>query len=491
MTEKANIKNLFSQTAIYGVGLLINKALSFLLLPLYTYYFSPAEMGMFNLVQSLWLFTILIYLYGMETAFIKFFIDVKDEAERKKLYSTTLLLLTITSVIFSVIIYSASGGISALIRFDNPVKGAMLIKIMCFVLFFDTLFRFPLLLLRAELNAKLYLYLTLLSLVINIALNFILIIFAGYGVEAIFYSYIISVFATFIAGLAVTRKFLSFEFSFASARKLVIYGNKFIYIGLFTLLIDIADRFFLKYYYGEDYVGIYNANYRLASVMGLIIAAFRFAWTPFFLNLEKNPENKKIISEIFTYLVFSGLLLFLFFTFFTSPIVKISFGKFSLLDPRYQQGLSIVPPVLLAYLFSGLFSALNVAPFFANRTSYLLLIVAEGFIINTILNFILIGKYGMEGAAFSTLITYLLMFIHVYFVSQKLYRISYQWNKLSKLVLSASTIYLLSLLINIYVINEILKLILYVILISVFIIFSDRTNVVKLNSIKTIFTRHA
>ena len=89
-----HVKELFSQTAIYGIGLVVNKVLSFVLLPLFTYYYSPAELGAYNIVQSIWFFLILFYLYGQETAFIKFFIDEKVKENKTTIYSTTLVLLS-------------------------------------------------------------------------------------------------------------------------------------------------------------------------------------------------------------------------------------------------------------------------------------------------------------------------------------------------------------------------------------------------------------
>lgn len=439
-----SVKDLFSQTTIYGVGLLANKAISFVLLPLYTFYFSPSELGAYNIVQSLWMFIILFYLYGQETSFIKFFIDGHGDSEKKEIYSTTLILLTVSSFVFSLILYFLSGSITSVLEFEDPVKGLLYIRILSMVLFTDALFRFPLLLLRAELKAMQYLVLTILSLIVNVSLNFILIMECKLGVEAIFYSYIVSVVITFIAGLLVTKKYLSAIFSFEIARQLIGYGLKFILVGVFILLIDVSDRFFLKYIYSEELVGIYSANYRLASVMSLLIAAFRFSWTPYFLNLEKNPENKKIVSGIFTYIVFIGMFLFLFFALFTEPVVKISFGKFSLLDTRYQSGLVIIPFVLIAYVFSGLYSALSVAPFYADKTKELLYISGLGLIVNTVLNYLLILNYGMIGASVSTLLTYFVMMVVLYYRAQKIYRIEYEIKKILLIFILAISLFIIS-----------------------------------------------
>lgn len=489
--SKSHIKELFSHTAIYGVGIMLNKFLSFLFIPIYTYFFSPSDLGLYNLIQSLWLFVILIYVYGMETSFIRFFIDAKEEKVKKEIYSTTILLITLTSLIFSVIIYFLSGTVSNLIGFENIDKGKYLIKVLSILLFFDTLSRFPLLLLRAELKAKTYFYLTASSLFINLIFNLLFIIVFRLNVEAILYSYILSVIFTLIAGMLITKKFFSIDFSFKKAGELVIYGNKFIYYGLFLLLVDISDRFFLKYYFDESVVGIYSANYRLGTVMSLAIAAFRFSWTPYFLNLSENPENKKIISETFTYFIFAGLLLFLLFAFFTEPLVKLSIGGYSLLDPKYYGGLVIIPIILLSYLFSGLFANLNVVPFYTNKTLILFYVSLEGLIINVLLNIFLIPKFQMLGAAYSTLITYAVMFFHIYFISQKLYHIKYQWRSISILSLTALILFSLFIYIqNFLTLNTGIKVIIYIALWIIFILTSNLSNVIKISNVKLLFKKN-
>ncbi|MCU0373607.1 MAG: oligosaccharide flippase family protein [Ignavibacteria bacterium] len=484
-----HLKNLFSQTAVYGIGLLANKAVSFVLLPLYTFYFAPADLGSFNIAQSLWMFAILFYLYGLETAFIKFFIDGKDDVEKKTIYSTTLILLLSSSLVLSLALYFSAGFLTDLIHYENREQGLLLMKIFPLVLFTDALFRFPLLLLRAELKAKQYLLLTLLSLLVNVSLNIILIAFYKFGVEAIFYSYIASVVVTFIAGFWVTQKHFAFTFSKETAKRLAAYGNKFLYIGVFILLIDVSDRFFLKYFFREETVGIYSANYRLASVMALMISAFRFSWTPYFLNLEKNSDNKKIISDIFTYLVFAGFLLFLFFAFFTGPVVKLSFGKFSILDPRYQGGLVIIPVVLLAYLFSGIYSALSVAPFYADKTGELFTVSLLGLVLNAVLNIVLIPLYGMQGAAVSTAATYLFMLVLLYIRMRRIYRIDFEIKKIFTVVILSSVLYFSYRILE-SVSSGIFLMIFSVLLLAAYIIFSKIFHVINYTTVKTIFTSH-
>lgn len=433
MQKSSHVKELFSQTLVYGLGIILNKSVGFLLLPLYTKYFPPEQIGLFTLVQSISFFLMTVYMLGMETAFMKFFIAEKKVYDKSLVYSSTIYFLTFTSLVFSSLVYLNADSIASLFKFSEASESIMLIKILSLLMLTDTLSRFPLLLFRAELNSKTYAYVNLLSFFVNVFCSITFIVILHKGIESIFYSYIISVIVTFICGLILTKKYIVLRISFQKLKQMLIFGNKFIYIGFFVLLIDISDRFFLKYFYDESIVGIYSANYRLASVMGFLIASFKFSWTPYFLNLSDEPENKKIVSSIFTYFVFAGLLMFLIFSLLINQFVKINLFGFEFLNEKYWEGLKIVPIVLLAYFFSGAYSTLNAAPFFKNKTIAILMITLSGLIINTLFNCLLIPALDITGAALSTLITYLSMFLIIYYYSQKIFKLRHQWNVIIKL----------------------------------------------------------
>jgi O-antigen/teichoic acid export membrane protein len=440
---REHTKDVFSQTLIYGVGLFANKFISFLLVPLYTYYFLPVDMGLFNIASSVWLVIAIVYVYGMETSFIKYFTDEKSIEKKAEVYSTTLILLLISSVIFTALIFLFSGSISGLVKFDDYASGKNILKIISILLFIDTLNRFPMLLLRAELNAKKYLVISLTAVVMNLLFNVLFIVLLHQGIESIFYSLILSDVLSFIVGFIITREYFRFYFSKEKALKFISFGNKFIFIGLFILFIDVSDRFFLKYFTDEATVGIYSTNYRLASAMGLIISAFKFSWTPYFLNIADNADNKNIISNIFTKYVLAGAVLFLIFGIFTEPLVTLKINGLSLLNEKYWGGTYIIPAIILSYFFSGLVSNMEVAPFFTNKTYYLLIVSAGGTLANVIFNILLIPRFGMMGAAWATTLSYLVMFLHIYILSQRVYKINYKWITVLKIAAITLIIYLL------------------------------------------------
>ena len=490
MENKSHIKELFSQTVIYGLGIMLNKSVGFLLLPLYTKYFPPEQIGLITLVQSLSLVLGVIYMFGMETAFMKYFIDAKDDESRSVIYSSTLVLLSVTSLFISSVVFMNAGNIVSLLDFTERDESVFLIKILSIFLVVDTIYRFPLLFFRAKLESKTYAFINLLTFLVNIICNILFIVILKKGVESIFYSYIISVSLTFVLGLGLTKKYLTAKFSTRKIKEMLTFGNKFIFIGFFVLFIDVSDRFFLKYYFDESIVGIYSANYRLASVMSFLIASFKFSWTPYFLNLNSDPGNKKIISSIFTNFIFTGTILFLLFSVFTELLVKISFFGIEFLNAEYWSGLKVVPVILAAYFISGVYSTLNAAPFFTNNTRSILFITFAGVISNTVLNIILIPLFDITGAAVSTLLTYFIMFIIIYFYSQKIYKIQYDWNKISKLVLSAVMVFALCY----FIINElnteiIIKMIVDLAIISLLLFFINYFKIIELKKVSALFKK--
>jgi len=169
--------------------------------------------------------------------------------------------------------------------------------------------------------------------------------------------------------------------------------------------------------------------------------------------------------------------------------VKITFGSYSILNVKYQIGLSIVPMVLLAYFFSGLFANLNVAPFYADKTSKLFIVTAEGFLLNIILNFILIPKFQMNGAALATLLTYSVMFLHVYYISQKIYKINYDWKKITKIIFITIIIFAVYYVLKSLDTNSTLLILISLILIILYISLLSILKIINLSSVKILFKR--
>jgi O-antigen/teichoic acid export membrane protein len=383
----------------------------------------------------------------METSFQKSFIEANTNEEKKSIFSSTLLLIFITSLLFSAIIYAFSGFIAQ--KITGSEANGYLIKLLAVILIIDALYRFPMILINSEQRSKLYAVINAVGVIINVIVNIVLIVKLGYGIEAIFYSYLVSYLFIFIISFFYSVKYFSLKLESEKVKSLLKYAHMFLYYGIFLISIDLIDRFILEYFKGTAEVGIYSACYRIGIVMNLVITGFKVAWTPFFLNLKEDQGNKEIFSRVFTYFCFGGLIAFLTFSLLADDLVKINIAGYSLLNPAYWGGLVIIPYILIAYLFSGLYLNLTVAAFFQNKIKYLIISSGIGCISNVIINLILIPKYSIIGAGVATILSYMIMFFVLYYFSNRIYKIKYEWGVIIKAVLITCLLYG----VNIYISN--------------------------------------
>lgn len=391
-------------------------------------------------MYAFWFFAAVFYLYGMETSFQKFCVEAKTIEERRNYYSSTILLIFITSVCFSLLIFSLSGVFSKLLTGNEGYY--YLIRLLAILMVADALSRFNMILLNAEQRSKVYTYINISGVIVNIFFNIFFIIILHYGIESIFYSFIISYTYIFLISFLFCIKYFHFKISNDKLSILTGFGFKFILYGIFMISLDFIDRFFLGYYKGEAEVGIYSACYRIGMVMNLLISGFRTAWIPFFLNLKDEENNKQIFSKIFSLFFYTGLLVFLVVSLFGNEIVRFRIGNFSVLDKAYWGGMIILPYILFSYLIFGLYTNIYVASYYSNKIGYLIISSAVGCFSNVILNIILIPRYSLYGAAISTMISYILMFSTLYYFSQKIYFIKYEWKRISMAFILTLFLYL-------------------------------------------------
>jgi O-antigen/teichoic acid export membrane protein len=444
-----NIRKIFSDTLVYSIGYFLNRLMPFLLLPVYTYYFSPKEYGTYSLFYVFWMFVVIFYLFGMETSFQKFFIEAKTESEKKSVFSSTIIIILLSSIVFSLLIFFFSAPIAKLIT--GNAGNAYFVKIISVLLVVDSLARIPMILLNSLQRSKIYTAINLVVMVINVAANLIFIIYFKGGIESVFYSYLISYVFLFLLSFAASFRYFEFKIDKAKIKTLLKFASSFLLYGLFLISMDTIDRYIIEYFKGTEQVGIYSACYRIGVVMNLLILGFRTAWTPFFLNLKDEANNKEIFAKVFSYFCYAGLFLFLTLSFFIDDLIKFKIDSISLLDEKYWSGIGIIPYILLSYLFFGLYTNLNVASYFENKIKYLIISSAIGAISNIVLNFILIPPFSIMGAAVATLASYFIMFIVLYFFSQKTFHIPYDWISILKVSIFAALLFFAKMYVSNYI----------------------------------------
>jgi len=437
-----DLKKLTKHSSIYGIGHILSRGIGFLLLPLYTNYLTTTQYGLVALIYTFIAFVNILFLYGMDSAFLRFYALEEGDEGRKKVLSTALMMTLCTSGVFFLGLYIFSAPLSTVI-FGRP-QTAGLLRMAAGILFFDTLATMPYLLLRLEERSRRFVGYRFVNILLNLGLNIYLVAHLNMGVSGVLLSNLIASGFSFFILLPVLWKKMTPRIFPHLAGELLKFGLPFIPSGLASMTMELIDRYMLRGMKGLEVVGIYNAGYKLGLFMLLVVMAFKFAWQPFFLKLGRDEERaKKSFAAVLTYFVLTGGFFLLAVSFFVDELVRFQLGGLTVFGPAFWSGTPIVPVILLAYVMMGIYLIFLPGIYLKKKTRYVPLFTGLGATVNVLGNLILIPRWGIMGAAWATFAGYLVMALTLYIVVQRIYPVTYQYGRLAKLIFVAVLIYLL------------------------------------------------
>ncbi|MCI0449182.1 MAG: polysaccharide biosynthesis C-terminal domain-containing protein [Chlorobi bacterium] len=424
------IKSLSKQTLIYGTSTIIGRFLNFILVPFYTNVFPPSEYGIIAVVFAYIAFFNIIYAFGFEAGYFRFASSV-EIGDEKQNFSHPFFTILINSAFFSAIILLFSGTFSEV----AGIKDSSFIIYSAFILFFDALSLVPFAYLRLKNKAMLFATIKLLNIVINVSLNLLLILVFNFGLVAVFISNLAASLVTFLVLSPVVFRNLSLKFNRELFKELWKFSVPYLPAALASMVVQVLSVLIVRYLTNEQTVGIFNANYKLGIFMMLVVSMFEYAWRPFFLNNAGDPGAKPLFAKILTLFVGSASLIFVLLSFTIEDIVRIPLPyKGYIIGQKYWGGVVIVPIILLAYLFLGIYTNLIAGIYIEKKTKYLPFITGLGAVLNIAACFTLIPLWGIAGAALSTLISYIAMAVYMYVVVQKFYPVEYEFSKVLSLI---------------------------------------------------------
>ena len=457
-----SIKTLGKQSLIYGFGHIISRLVTFFLLPLYTNVFTTEEYGVVALFYTFLAFMNVIMRYGLGAAFLKYYVPASPN-EKNAVLSNIIISLIVTGMPFLIIWHFANELLSPLILgVDEPSY----ISIMGLIIIIDTIWSIPLLGFRAENKPLLFSIYSLLNVGITIFLNLFLILRLGLGIEAIFYSNLVASFIVLILCLPfIWKRFVFSDVSFSLWKKILSFAIPFLPAGLFSMAMELADRYILKMLTDLSTVGIYNAGYKIGMLMMLAVTAFNYGWQPYFLEEGKQGEKNKLFGRVTTFVIAILGFIWLFLVLWADDLMKIKIMGYSFLGKDFQSSFSIVPWIGLGYLFYGFYVLQTPGLFLKNRPGIAAWTRGVGAGTNIVLCFLLIPQYGAKGAAVATCFSFMVMAIMIYLMNTKLYPINLQWDKLGIIIIMMFTGYLGSRFLDDYWVFNLMVILLYPILI--------------------------
>ena len=430
------------QTAIYGLSSIVGRLINFLLVPLYTRVFLPGEYGVVTEMYTYVGFLLIILTYGMETALFRF---SEEKSEKKNtVFSTSLLSVAATSSLFILIVVLLRQPLAEIMRYPDNVE---YIVLLAFIIGLDALAAIPFARLRAQDKAMRFVLLKLTGIGVNICLVLFFLVLCPWLIQnasttvtqfiSLIYDPTIGVGYVFIANLAATSVTLLLLSPVMRSvkpvvdrqllRQMLIYALPLLVAGLAGWVNEALDKLLLKYILPEDIamsqVGIYGAVYKLSIMMTIFIQAFRFAAEPFFFAQAKEKQARQTYAAIMNYFVMACLIIFLGITLFID-VVKHFIG------PEYHEGLPVVPILLLANMFLGVYFNLSIWYKLTGQTMYGAWFAIIGAIITILLNIWWIPIIGYHGSAWATLICYATLTAISYTFGQKQYKIPYNIPRL-------------------------------------------------------------
>ena len=495
----SSIKKLAGQTAIYGVSTIVGRLLNYFLVPLYTYKFrDPKDFGINTEFYAYVSFLNIILTYGMETALFNFSIKEND---KNKVYSTALISLLTSTGLFLFCTLMFAGSIANFIHYANNVNYIVWIVL---IIAFDAIAAIPFAKLREQGKATRFATLKAVSIFVNIVLNIFFIGFCKTEYEdpastwhalaqfcydptiGIGYIFIANMVANMIVAILLIPEFfmVKFDFDFTLWKRMLKYSLPLLIVGLAGMVNETMDRILLKYilhahnYTTEDtlrQIGIYGACYKISILMTVFVQAFRYAAEPFFFSHSKEQGAQKLYASVMNYFVLACSFIFLFTT-MNLPWIQLVF-----LSDNFRSGVKVVPILLIANLFLGVYFNLSFWYKLTGKTYWGALLTCVGAIITLMLNFWWIPQIGYMGSAWATLICYATIAILSFIIGRKHYYVDYDFGRILGYFLLSLALYFVGTLPPFH--SNLISLIFGNILVLVFlaiIFFFEKDNIMQL-----------
>ncbi|HEX7049647.1 MAG TPA: lipopolysaccharide biosynthesis protein [Longimicrobiales bacterium] len=421
-----SLRTVGKHTAIYGLGVAIGKLASFLMLPIYTHYLTPADYGILELLSMTVDVIATIAGMGIAGSVFKFYADCETREEQDRVISTAAIAMTAVALVTALLGLAASPALTRIVL--GPDVDPRFFRIFFLIYLAQTCEVVPLLLVRVLHRSRLFVLLNVGKLIAMLSLNIYFVVGRRMGVLGVLLSNLIAttIFGVGVAVFAFRRA--GFRFSSEKFVAMARFGSPMILWTLGNFVLVFSDRYFLQHVSGPAAVGIYSLAYKFAFVLAAFaFTPFRMVWEHYRFTIAKQPNAQEVYTRTFTYMNLAVGSVALVIALFTPDLLRV------MADPAFLPAQRLVPWLLAAQIIFGWVSFANLGLFLKERTGKLSLVSASCVVVVTVLNLLLIPRFGVLGAAAATLAAYALRFCGVYYFSQREYRIEYPWSAVGKI----------------------------------------------------------
>jgi O-antigen/teichoic acid export membrane protein len=415
------LRRLAKHSVIYGLGGVVSRILAVLLLPLYTAYLEPSDLGSVGVVVALSAILVTILRGGISSAFFRFYFDSPDPAHR--------LLVVRTSFWFTMA--SASVGLAAGLLLAQPIAELLglgdqpgLVRAAFVGIWAQMNYEQLTALFRAEERSTAFVAGSLANIAISVLATVLLVVVFEQGALGVIVGNFIGTLSIYAILLAYRHQTLGLDFDRPLLREMQRFGLPLVPAALALIAINFSDRFFLAHLAGLDEVGVYEMGMRVASAMVLLLTAFRMAWPAFAYSIEDELQARQTYAFVLTYLVLITSWVALALGLLAPWIVRLLSS-----DSSFDEGARVVAILAFAKAAYAAYIVMAIGVGRARRTQFNWVITGAAALVDIGLNLILVPRYGMFGSAAATAAAFVVLFLGMTWYAQRVYPVPYQWRR--------------------------------------------------------------
>lgn len=419
------LRRIAGASALYGLANFGIRALNFLLLPLYTRYLAPTDYGLITLAESFAAFSVLVIGLGFDSGLQRLYFSYVDDPPALASYLGSTVKFALASGSFAILL-TVTIGIPILRafapHFDIPYRFLVWAIITAVS---GQFLQYRLTVFQSQGKPRRYATLAFAAFALTASFSVAMVVFAHRGGSGMLLGKLAASLVGLLVALFLFSSALRAPFQWHYVRETFAVGAPLVPHQLMAGGLMVADRFILGYYRDLREVGLYSIAYTFGGVMSLVTLSLTQAWAPAYFDLARSEEaGRRAMARISSALtiVLSAIACF-------GALISQDFIA-HFLDRHYLPAGPIVPWIIGAYFAHSIFSLLTLAVIQVKKTRWLMLVSFIAFAVNTALNFALIPRFGMYGAAYATIVAYVVEMLAMYVVAQHLYRLDYDWLRM-------------------------------------------------------------
>jgi len=439
-----DLKSVSKDSIIYGIGNVATKIVGFLLIPIYTNpkFLSISDFGVLSILDISVQVLVAILGLSLYQGFIRWYWDIKEINERKRLFFSTLVTVSIFSITAGLILAFYADSISHLLFQKIDYSRAIILVIINGVL--TTIQALPNSSMRIQGQSKLYTTLSVIKFSSNLILTVYFVVFLKRGIQGIFEAQIIGSLLYFIIASPHIFKNSIFSYKLKITKDLLVYSYPLMFASMSGILLTTIDRYSLNELANLPDVAIYSLGYKIGgSIKVFIVTSVQLALTPMLMKRINDPDNKRLFQKVLTYFSFGLMWVIVGLSIFGKEIILL-IAK----SPEYIEATNLIPIIAMISFF-GMAKDSVIMGLHVNKKTKIIgsLIIVAG-IANLGLNIALIPIWGIYGAAWASLFAQVLLFITIYYFAQKSYKVNYELGKILMIIIVGGLLYASSLLLN-------------------------------------------